>query len=74
MLLEPKHLDLLAEARRELSATAARLGDLLASGADFSLDEFDEVCDGLNAAAARIRYVRVFIERFELADPDDTLS
>ncbi len=74
MLLDPKHFDQLTQAHRDLSDAAARLGELLTRGADFPIEEFDEVCDGVNAAAARLRYVRVFIERIEFADPDDTLS
>lgn len=74
MILDSRYLEMLREAQRELSESAAMLGDLLARETDFTVEEFDTVCDTLNAAAARLRYVRVFIEQIEFADPDDTLS
>ena len=75
MSLLEKHLDVLRDAHNLLRETEAKLANLLSDPDNVAYEDFDDMCDTLNTAAARLRYVRVFIEPMpDDEDLDRTLS
>lgn len=80
MQFDPKYLEILQEAHTLLQETETRLASFIQHFPQSTLEEFDELCDTLNVAGAKLRYVRVFVEPEPVEEADvhddfeDTLS
>lgn len=70
MKLDDQHLHTLQDALALLKEAETRLAWILEDTPESTLDDFDEMCDTLSVAGARLRYVRVFLEK----TPDEELE